>query len=226
MSRILLVDDDARLLEALSDGLNTAGFVVDCANSAKDAEPLLAVSPYDLIILDWEMPGMSGLEFLSELRSKGIQTPILMLTGRDSVDDKSSGLDCGADDYLTKPFHTKELISRVRALLRRPQKVEASKLSISGIVLDQLSRRVTHYGTEVKLTRQEYLLLEFLMRHKDQVFNAETLVERAWSSLSESSPDTVRAHMANLRKKLEVGSSSECPIRTLHRQGYMFVSDS
>lgn len=225
MSRLLLVDDDARLLESLSDGLSSAGFVVDSAPSAKEAEPLLSVSPYDLIILDWEMPGMSGIDFLAKLRGNGVQTPILMLTGRDSIDDKSSGLDRGADDYLTKPFHSKELVSRVRALLRRPHKVESSELAISGIVLDQLSRRVTHNSVEIKLTRQEFLLLEFLMRHKDQVFNAETLVERAWSSLSESSPDTVRAHMANLRKKLEAGGA-ECPIRTLHRQGYMFVSES
>lgn len=224
MSRILLIDDDPRLLEALTDGLRAAGFIADSAINCREAEPLLAVSPYEVIILDWEMPGVSGIEFLVQLRNKGVQTPILMLTGRDSIDDKSAGLDQGADDYLTKPFHTKELISRVRALLRRPQKVEGMELTVGDLVLDQLSRRVLRNSVEIKLTRQEFLLLEFLMRHKDQVFNAETLVERAWSSLSESSPDTVRVHMANLRKKLEA-TGGECPIRTLHRQGYMLVSD-
>ncbi len=225
MSRILLVDDDAWLIQSLAESLSTAGYIVDKAQSATDADSLLSVSPYELIILDWEMPGIAGIDYLVEIRRRGIETAVLMLTGRDSIDDKSSGLDRGADDYLTKPFNTKELLSRVRALLRRPHKVENAELTVNDIALDQLSRRVFRNSVEIKLTKQEFLLLEFLMRHKDQVFNSEALVERAWSSLSESSPDTVRAHMANLRRKLEV-DGAECPIRTLHKQGYMFVSDS
>jgi len=225
LSRILLVDDDAWLIQSLAESLSTAGYIVDKAQSATDADSLLSVSPYELIILDWEMPGIAGIDYLVEIRRRGIETAVLMLTGRDSIDDKSSGLDRGADDYLTKPFNTKELLSRVRALLRRPHKVENAELTVNDIALDQLSRRVFRNSVEIKLTKQEFLLLEFLMRHKDQVFNSEALVERAWSSLSESSPDTVRAHMANLRRKLEV-DGAECPIRTLHKQGYMFVSDS
>lgn len=225
MSRILVIDDDAWLTQSLGESLSAAGYVVDKALSAKEAESLLAISPYELIILDWEMPEVSGIEFLVGIRRRGIETAVLMLTGRDSIDDKTSGLDEGADDYLTKPFNTKEFLSRVRALLRRPHKVQSSELAVNDIVLDQLSRRVFRNSVEIKLTKQEFLLLEFLMCHKDQVFNSEALVERAWSSLTESSPDTVRAHMANLRRKLEV-DGAECPIRTLHKQGYMFVSDS
>lgn len=225
MSRILLIDDDAWLTQSLGEALKAAGYVADRAQSAKAADSMLSTSPYELIILDWEMPGIAGIDFLVEIRKRGIETPVLMLTGRDSIDDKTSGLDRGADDYLTKPFNGKELLSRVRALLRRPHKVESPELVVNDIVLDQLSRRVFRNSVEIKLTKQEFLLLEFLMRHKDQVFNSEALVERAWSSLSESSPDTVRAHMANLRRKLEI-DGAECPIRTLHKQGYMFVSDS
>lgn len=225
MSRILIVDDDAWLTQTLQESLTGAGYVADRAASAKEADNLLSKAPYELIVLDWEMPEKSGLNFLVEIRKRGVQTPVLILTGRDSIDDKTTGLDEGADDYLTKPFNTKEFISRVRALLRRPHQVESSSLTINDITLDQLSKRVTRNSVEIKLTKQEFLLLEFLMRHKDQVFNAETLVDRAWSSLSESSPDTVRAHMANLRKKLQV-DGADCPIRTLHKQGYIFVSNS
>jgi DNA-binding response OmpR family regulator len=225
MSRILVIDDDAWLTQSLGESLSAAGYVVDKALSAKEADSLLANSTYELIILDWEMPEVSGIDFLVAIRRRGIETAVLMLTGRDSIDDKTSGLDEGADDYLTKPFNTKEFLSRVRALLRRPHKVESSELVVNDFVLDQLSRRVFRNSVEIKLTKQEFLLLEFLMRHKDQVFNSEALVDRAWSSMSESSPDTVRAHMANLRRKLEI-DGAECPIRTLHKQGYMFVSDS
>lgn len=223
MSKILAVDDDCALAGAIQETLTGSGYVVDTAESAEEAESMLFSSAYDLIILDWQMPGLTGIDYLHKLRSKGVSTPVLMLTGMNSIEQKATGLDTGADDYLTKPFNTKELLARVRALLRRPQSMVSSVLSASGVSVDTSTLKVMCGPAEVKLTRQEFLLLEFLMRHKNQVFNSEALVERAWSTLSDSSPDTVRVHLSRLRKKLE--SAGSCPIKTHHGQGYVFEAD-
>lgn len=185
---------------------------------------MLFVSPYDLMILDWVMPGCSGIEFLSKLRSRGIQTPVLMLTGMADVDNRITGLDSGADDYLTKPFNSKELLSRVRALLRRPAQLQSGDITIGRFSLNTQRRQLVVGSETISLTKQEYFLLEFLMRHPDQAFAAPALVERAWSGLSECSPDGVRVHMFRLRKKLDGVDGNECPIKTMHGHGYIFVS--
>jgi DNA-binding response OmpR family regulator len=225
MAKILLVDDDVHLAESIEETLSGHGFIVDMAANVQEAEGLLAVSQYDLIVVDWMMPHKTGIEFVGELRSKGWHAPILMLTGRDSVEDKATGLEQGADDYLVKPFNSKELVARVRALMRRPARYEEPQIQINEFVLDTGNRSLYRNGKQIALTKQEYALLEFLMRNKDQVFSSEALVERAWSSFSEASPDTVRVHITRLRKKLE-SEGDESPIKTLHRQGYAFVSRS
>lgn len=168
------------------------------------------------------MPGKTGIDYLQEIRDRQICIPVLMVTGMNTTDQKVKGLDTGADDYLTKPFEKKELIARVNALLRRPKLVEHKELKVSGVVLDTRTGRTTWHGREIKLTKQEYLVLEFLMRNKNEAFSQEALVARAWSSLSESSPDTVRVHMHRLRKKFEDGPAP-CPLQTVHGQGYKFV---
>jgi DNA-binding response OmpR family regulator len=224
VTKILLVDDDRELADVTRQSLKEEGFIADVAHCVAEAQPMLFGFAYDLIILDWQMPDITGIEFLNDIRKRGIQTPVLMLTGMDSFDNKAEGLDTGADDYLTKPFNRKELLARVRALLRRPAKIEFAALRAGNLVVDTASTAVTIDGEPIKLTRQEYLLLEFLMRNKNQVFNQEALVERAWSSLSESSPDTVRVHMSRLRKKLSDDLES-CPIRTVHGQGYIIRDD-
>ncbi len=224
VTKILVIDDDYELSETTQQSLVNEGYVADVAHSVAEAEPMLFGFAYDLIILDWMMPNVSGIEFLAELRRKGVHTAVLMLTGMDSLEHKEAGLDTGADDYLTKPFSRRELLARVRALLRRPQQMVNTELSSANISLDTRSLKVLCGDQEIKLTRQEYLLLEFLMRNKNEVFSSEALVERAWSSLSESSPDTVRVHMSRLRKKLSPDLDS-CPIRTLHGQGYVFKDD-
>lgn len=224
MTKILVVDDDLELADNTRQSLKDEGYIIDVANSVAEAQPMVYGFAYDLLILDWMMPNITGIEFLEEIRRKGIHTPVLMLTGMDTYDNKATGLDSGADDYITKPFNRKELLARVRALLRRPAKVESLALSISNITLDTRSLKVTRGDEEIKLTKQEYLLLEFLMRNAEEVFSQEALVERAWSSLSESSPDTVRVHMSRLRKKLSADLDS-CPIRTIHGQGYFFKKE-
>jgi two-component system, OmpR family, manganese sensing response regulator len=223
MAKILLVDDDVNLADSIEETLSAQGFIVDMASSVKEAESLLSVSQYDLIVVDWMMPEKTGIEFIGELRGRGWHSPILMLTGRAAIDDKATGLDQGADDCLVKPFNSKELVARVRALMRRPARYDEPQIQINEFVLDTGSRTLYRSGQQIALTKQEYALLEFLMRNKDQVFSSEALVERAWSSFSEASPDTVRVHITRLRKKLETGSE-DSPIKTLHRQGYGFMS--
>ncbi|MBX9685413.1 MAG: response regulator transcription factor [Candidatus Obscuribacterales bacterium] len=224
MAKVLVVDDDEKLSDTIQEVLTRGGLIVDQALCAEDAEPMLAGFTYDLLILDWMMPGMHGIDFLAKIRAKGLKTPVLMLTGMDTVDNKIAGLDNGADDYLTKPFDRKELLARVRAMLRRPQLVESTVLNLAGVTLDTKTLKVTWQGSEIKLTKQEYQLLELLMRHKNEVFSHDALVERAWSSMSESSADTVRVHMSRLRKKFE-GGVADCPLQTVHGKGYVFVAD-
>ncbi|MBX9691051.1 MAG: response regulator transcription factor [Cyanobacteria bacterium] len=220
MAKILILDDDSNITTSLSEGLRMLDFVVDVAHNASDATEMMAVSQYDCLIVDWQMPHKSGIEFVTELRRNGEQVAVLMLTGKSADEDKSTGLDTGADDYLTKPFAFRELVSRLRALLRRPRTLQSENLEFGDIVLNTVTRQVWRAAQELPLTRQEYLLLEFLMRNRNQIFSSEVLIERAWSTLSESSPDTVRAHMANLRKKLKV-HDGDCPIKTVHGQGYV-----
>ncbi len=225
MAKILIVDDDSKITDSLGEGLGALDYIVDVAHNAADADEMIAVSQYDCLIVDWQMPHKSGIEFVSELRRRGVQVPVLMLTGMSSVEDKSTGLDTGADDYLTKPFAFRELVSRLRALLRRPKVLQSENITSGELSVNTVTRQVWSAGEELILTRQEYLLLEFLMRNRSQIFSSEVLIERAWSTMSESSPDTVRAHMANLRKKLRV-RNSDCPIKTVHGQGYVFRDEN
>lgn len=224
MAKILVVDDDVNLGDTVREILGHVGHLVDFASSGVEAEAIIFVSTYDLMIFDWEMPQLSGVDLLKRLRTQGVQTPVLMLTGRSGIDDKELGFDCGADDYLTKPFDSRELISRTKALLRRPAVIEAPEIRVGDIVLDSKAKRVLRAGAEITLTKQEYLLLELLMRNKDEVLSVEAIMSRAWSGWSDCSPDSVRVHITHLRKKLGTNNGGESPIRTVHRQGYLFSS--
>lgn len=222
MAKILIVDDDTELRDAVSHMLGSLGFIVDPASNTIEAEDLLDGFTYDLIVLDWVLPDSTGIELLRKIRLAGKHIPLIMLTGKNSLKDKMDGLEGGADDYLTKPFHMKELVARINAVLRRPPTIQDGSISLSGITLDAREKCVRHGTETVSVTRQEFLLLEFLMKNPGQVFSQEALVERAWTSLSESSPDTVRVHMSRLRKKLKQ-YVEDCPIKTVHGLGYRFV---
>jgi DNA-binding response OmpR family regulator len=224
VAKILMVDDDQNLAETVKAVLNKSGYVVDLAGDTKEAELLLLTSIYEIIILDWVMPGMSGIEFLSELRRKGIKSRVVMLTGQNDVEDKITGLESGADDYVTKPFHSTELLSRIRAILRRPEVLTTNELQAGGLTLDARKFTATWQGVDVKLTKQEYQLLELLMRNKNEVLSVDAIVERAWSSMSESSSDTVRVHLSRLRKKIEA-IAEPCPIKNVHGRGYVFACE-
>ncbi len=221
MAKVLVIEDEADLSGPIKDWLSREQHLVELAENGIEALEKLAVYKFDLIVLDLMIPGVSGMDVCKRFRSQGGTTPILMLTAKSAVEDKEQGLDAGADDYLTKPFHLKELSARVRALLRRHTQSSGPELKIGNICLDVLSRKVTLSGEEVHLVPREFSLLEFLMRHANQVFSAEALLDRVWASDTMASPDTIRTYIKILRKKL--GNEGSL-IRTVHGVGYKLES--
>lgn len=219
MAKILIVEDDLDLRAIVEDWLKHEHHVVECASRGNEAVELLNIYPYDLIILDWELPELNGIQILRQFRNRGGRTPVLMLTGKGALDEKETGLDSGADDYLTKPFHMKELSARIRALLRRPAEPGETLITVGDLSLNPTTFAVTRGGAQIKLLPKEFALLEFLMRHPDQVFSAEALLDRVWRSDSDAAPETVRTCIKRLRKKLD-SESEESLIQTLHGIGY------
>lgn len=223
MAKVLIVEDDADLAALIKNILGVERHTVEVAANGRDAVALLNMYTYDLVILDWNLPVMSGKEVCQNYRSRGGSTPILMLTSRSTVEDKEEGLDAGADDYLTKPFHAKELGARVRALLRRPQSVSAKTLQAGELELDPKTVRVLKSGKEIHLLPKEFSLLELFMRYPNQVFSAEALLDRVWASDSAASLDTVRTYIKTLRKKIDTEGSASM-IRTVHGVGYSLAA--
>jgi two-component system OmpR family response regulator len=219
MSKVLYVEDDADLSAKVRNWLTRDRHNVEVVGNGNEALGLVRVYKYDLIILDLNLPELSGLDICREFRRLGGTTPIMMLTGKGEVKDKTTSLDAGADDYLTKPFHFEELSSRVKALLRRPTNIVAEVISVGGLTLETGSSRVTNGGTTIQLLPKEFALLQFLMRHPNQVFSAEALLDRIWASDSDSSANTVRTYMYTLRKKICPRGSAQM-IQTVHGVGY------
>lgn len=224
MGKILVVDDDHSLVANVTEWLKFEHHSVEAAYKGEEALEKLLVFDYDLVILDWDLPELSGLQICKQFRAKGKMTPVLMLTGKTSVIDKESGLDAGADDYLTKPFHPKELGARVRALLRRPVVISTALLKKGPIVLDTVKRKVTRNDEDIALQPMEFTLLEFLMRHPDQLFSTDALLRRCWPDDSEISPDAIYTCIRRLRKKLDVDGETSV-VRTVHSVGYVLDSE-
>ncbi len=219
MAKILMVEDEADLAYPLKDWLSREQHLVEISDNGVDALDKLRVYKYDLIILDWMLPGTSGVDVCKRFRQSGGTTPILILTAKSQVADKETGLDAGADDYLTKPFHLKELSARVRALLRRHVQSSDAVLKAGNVIVDTLARKVTVAGNEIHLVPKEYSLLEFFARHPNQVFSADALIDRIWASDTMASPDTIRTYIKLLRKKLD-SEGKDTIIRTVHGVGY------
>jgi DNA-binding response OmpR family regulator len=219
MARILVVDDDRNQLENVQDWLEHENHVVETADCGERAAELLKSFTYDLLILDWNMPSMSGVEVLRRFRGSGGHTPVMMLTGNETPEDKEEGLDSGADDYLTKPFNLKEFSARVRALLRRPQKSLGNILRAEDIEIDTVAHKTTRGGKEIALLPKEFALLEFLLRHPGQIFDAELLLDRVWSSEQQVGPETVKTTIMRLRKKIDEGRV-ESIIKSVRGVGY------
>ncbi len=216
MVKLLLVEDQKDFADTVVDWLAAEGYMVDLAATGPDALGLLRTREYDLIILDLNLPGLNGLDVSRTFRRHGGTTPILMLTGNRSIDDKELGFEAGADDYLTKPFHMRELSLRVRARLGGATK---GILKVRDLVLIVDEHRVTRDGKSIDLLPREFALLEFFMKHPGKVFSAEALVQRVWSSTSDASPDTIRSHITRLRSKLGYDSDNSL-IVTVHGVGY------
>jgi two-component system, OmpR family, response regulator MprA len=203
-SRVLVVDDDPDVRDSLSRALRYAGYQVITAVHGGEALDVVARSPVDLIVLDVLMPILDGLDACRRLRERGDATPVLVLTARDSVDDRVTGLDAGADDYLVKPFALGELQARVRALLRRTQR-QRDVLGYADLTLDANTRRVIRDGQEIVLTRMEFGLLELLMRNAEQVLSYDVIRERVWGYGEAPASNALTVFVGFLRRKLEVG---------------------
>lgn len=217
--RLLLVEDARELAEALADGLSRHGFLVDVCGDGETALGMASLTPYVGVILDRMLPGLDGLAVCQQLRMRGSDVPILMLTARDAIEDRVQGLDAGADDYLVKPFAFPELLARARALTRRHAARRSNLLQARDVTLDLATGRVTRENQEIALSAKELALLTALMRHPGRLLTHAQLVEQAWTQEAEPAPELVRAHIKNLRRKL-AGQGTVGLIETVHGQGY------
>jgi len=223
MAKILLVEDDKGLADSVRDRLLLENHTVELIADGEEGFTRVRSTPYDLIILDWGLPHMSGVEILKRFRSLGGTTPVLLLTGHDTVDDKTQGLDSGADDYLPKPFNMRELSARVRALLRRPPLASQGNVYMAGAIsVDCVRHTVSVDGQAVSLLPREFQLLEFFIRHPNQVFSQEALVKAVWPTDTEATLEALRTALKRMRKKVDPNGEL---LRTIHGVGYILETD-
>jgi two-component system OmpR family response regulator len=216
--RILIVEDDPVLADGLTHSLRHVDYAVDCVGSGCEADNVLAAQSYDLVILDLGLPQIDGLEVLRRLRHRGSRVPVLVLTARDTLDDRVRGLDQGADDYLSKPFELAELEARVRALIRRGQSGGSSMLSHGALSLDTAGRRATLSGEPLELSAREFGVLEVLMLRSGRVVNKEQLADQLYGWDEEVGPNAIEVYVHRLRRKLEPAG---VVIRTIRGLGYL-----
>lgn len=220
--RILLVDDEVELTEPLSQVLSQEGYQVDVANDGEQGSQLATSDRYDLIVLDWLMPGKSGLEVCRQLRRSRIETPVLFLTAKDTIDDRVEGLDGGADDYLVKPFELRELLARVRALLRRfGEREERDRLHFGDLELDRDNQLLHRQGKAIALSVKEMELLEFFMRHPGQLLTHQQIHEHLWAEDEQPNSNVLAALVRLLRRKIESKGESSL-IHAVYGKGYRF----
>lgn len=216
--RLLLVEDDGTLATTLQRALREEGYAVDWLSDGEIADEILATQDYDLVILDISLPGLDGLGVLKHLRERGSKTPVLVLTARDRLDDRVTGLDLGADDYMTKPFELAELEARVRALIRRSEGEPASEIVHGLLRFDTVGRRVTVNGEVVDLRNREICLLEILLRHAGQVVSKERIADQLFDFDDQAGLTAIELYIHRLRKKL---SPAGVVIRTVRGLGYL-----
>ena len=219
--KILLVDDETELTDPLSKVLAHEGYQVDIADNGRDGSELARKNNYDLLILDWMLPEKSGLEICQEVRARFLTTPVLFLTAKDTIDDRVLGLDAGADDYIVKPFELRELLARVRALLRRVPHPEQNKLKVADLELDLDNQSAYRGGTIINLSQKELELLTFLMRHPGQLLTHEEIYNYLWQHEGKPSSNVLAALMRLLRRKIEVKNQPTL-IHTVYGKGYRF----
>lgn len=218
--KLLIVEDEMQLADALSEILKRNKYSVDTVYNGIDGLDFALTGVYDCIVLDIMLPGMNGLDVLRNIRNEKISTPVLLLTARSEVDDKINGLDCGADDYLTKPFVTGELLARIRALTRRKgELIDDDKLDYSGLELIKSTASVKWQGSDVKLSLKEYQIMELLMANPRQILPKERIIEKIWGYESDVEYNNIEVYISFLRKKLSI-ISAPIQIKTARGIGY------
>ena len=217
--RVLVVEDERRIADFISRGLSEQGYAVDVAYDGGEALQWADVAEFDVIILDVMLPVRDGIEVCLTLRERGLRTPILILTARDAVEDRVRGLDSGADDYLVKPFAFAELLARLRALTRREPAVLGIVLRVGDLILDTTTREASRQGVPLELTSKEYALLEYLMRHPNQVLTRTMIAEHVWNYDFDNATNVIDVHIRNLRRKIDDPFPTKL-IQTVRGAGY------
>jgi DNA-binding response OmpR family regulator len=221
--RILLVEDDPRIANFVAKGLREQAYAVDVSSHGEDALYQASINTYDLAVLDVMIPAPNGFEVCRRLRQSGLRFPILMLTARDTTDDRVHGLDTGADDYLTKPFEFRELLARLRALLRRSGELRPNRIQIEDLALDTAAQTAARGGKQIPLTTKEYALLEYLARNAGRVVGREEISEHVWDESFDPFTNTIEVYVNRLRRKIDEPSDRPL-IHTRRGAGYMLGS--
>jgi DNA-binding response OmpR family regulator len=221
--RILLIEDNRRLAASLQRGLGESGLAVDAVHDADEGIAAALSAPYDVIVLDVMLPGADGFEVCRQLRRQRVSTPVLMLTARDAVDDRVSGLEAGADDYMVKPFALRELIARIRALARRHLPDRESVLRAGDIVLDTAAQTVTVSGRRVELTAKEFAILDFFLHHPGRLLSRSQIIEHAWDYDFDGGDNLIEVYIGRLRRKLTTAGAAD-PFVTVRGAGYRLES--
>ncbi len=224
--KLLVVEDDHLLNTVITRGLKKCGYAIDSASDGEEALELYEINAYDLIVLDLNLPGKSGIEVLETIRHQNHEIKIIILSARSEVEDKISGLDTGANDYLVKPFDFYELEARIRNLLRRSFVQKATSLTCGLITIDTAKRLVIVGGTPVDLTKKEYAMLEYLLYHQDKVVSIEEMIEHIWDSEADLFSNSYKFHIHSLRKKLSAVIGGNDLIRNIRGQGYMISAQT
>jgi DNA-binding response OmpR family regulator len=220
--RILVVEDELKVANALKEGLEDERYEVVLAQTGEDAFFRITTEKFDLILLDLMLPGRDGIQILASVRKSGIETPVLLLTARDSLEDRVTGLNTGADDYLVKPFAFAELVARIRALLRRGRSTDTLRLGVADLNMDLVTRKVSRGNHTVELTAREFELLEYLLRHEGQVVLRDMLAREVWKETARGTPlnNVIDVHIARLRRKIDMDQSLKL-IHTVRGVGFM-----
>ena len=225
--RILIIEDEKKVAEALRKGLEAEHYEATVAHTGEEGFFQLNAGVFDLVILDLMLPGRDGIEILTTLRKRGIETPVLILTARDSVEDRVLGLDSGADDYLVKPFAFPELLARIRLLFRRGRSDQMLRLRLADLELDLVTRRVTRGAEQIELTAREFDLLEYLLRHQGRVVSREMLSRDVWQVKERSTPldNVIDVHIARLRRKVDGPFDSKL-LKTVRGLGFVMEEEA
>jgi DNA-binding response OmpR family regulator len=219
-AKILLIEDDIKLAQFIEMELTCESYQVSMAHNGLDGLTQARHTPPDLVILDWMMPGLTGVEICRRLRSTGSKVPIILVTARDEISDRVAGLDAGADDYVIKPFSIEELLARIRSNLRRTKDEDSDMLEFEDLSLNRRTREILRSGRAIELTVREYELLEYLMVHRQQVMTRDQILEKVWGYDFGGDSNVIEVYVRTLRQKLEVDSASRL-IQTVRGVGYV-----